>query len=595
MSYFQHNQSVLEERFPHVAMKMYEIQQQEAQAVNNFLIEPIDKDHIWLEAVQGAVEHRKLILMYGFGQGFSLIDLLEMYPDRLVFVYEPDESSFLNSITQMDLQLLFRHPNFYGLAVGEAHRNVLFNKLCTYMDRELAFIALRHYLKDNIEVLTHLKKEFEHYSMVFDSNRATKHLFRRDWVRNSLYQISSMLSTPRLNDFIGALKGMTAVIVGSGPSLQQDIEWIEKMKPHALIIAAGSSIQALLKAGIQPHLSVLMDGGQINSTVFSAPESRQIPLFHTSSSYHEVTAAHESPIIHGIIKNDVLSQYIMGENGSDVIVLPTSTVVGTAIQVAAWLGAERIITMGQDLSFPDNKIYADGIEHVNDWYRNHTLKTAQHSVLNVHGTFNITNDNFLYMKDGLEKLITTFTNIEFINCTCNGAAIKGTRYVPVEEMFTLIQHGLMEEQAIPNLLTRKPYTVNPDKVARAHGKVELIFSDLKLVNDELVQLQRLIRKLEELSRTKPAKCQKSLELLEQKWGEIVTKEWFGPVLETLLPVEIGEFDRQLPSIVLERNLIEKSRLISTYLGEVVNRILEETHVLQEILQESSRRINTICL
>ncbi len=66
----------------------------------------------------------------------------------------------------------------------------------------------------------------------------------------------------------GAAENIPAVVVGSGPSLGMEIEALRRLKNHVCIIAAGSSIQALLKHGIEPDLIVAMDPSDKNYEVF---------------------------------------------------------------------------------------------------------------------------------------------------------------------------------------------------------------------------------------------------------------------------------------------------------------------------------------
>jgi hypothetical protein len=53
----------------------------------------------------------------------------------------------------------------------------------------------------------------------------------------------------------------TAVVVGSGPSLDAQLSWISDNRDHLTLFAAGSAIGALLRAGIIPDAAVFLERG----------------------------------------------------------------------------------------------------------------------------------------------------------------------------------------------------------------------------------------------------------------------------------------------------------------------------------------------
>lgn len=586
------NMEVLNQRFKHVAQKMLVIEPEIIQN-KNFIQESWDKDENWLEAVRGSVENLNIIFVYGFGQGLGIADLLEMYPNRWLFVYEPDEQAFLNSMSSYDFRELLNHPNLQWVSVGETQLNMLFYLVCSYMNQEMAFVALRHYLDNDMDVLRKVKEDFREYNITFDSNKQTQQFFQEDWIRNGLYQMASMFSTPSIEELQGEFKGKTAVIISSGPSLQGDIDWVTRLKPHALIIAAGSSIQALVKNDIRPHLTVVMDGGVINNKVFEDPRTLESPLLHTSSAYHEISARKSNHLIHSVMKNDAASQYFMELSEEEIIISSTPTVAGTAMQTAIRLGATRIIMMGQDLSFPGNKYYADGVSHINIEQAKSDVETAQIQVLNVNGTYNTTNQNFMFMKDSLEDLVTAFADIEFINTTRNGASIEGTTWMPIEKAYDIVENEKIDQECIIKMSDQTNYEIDVEKVTKVKNKIKATIDDFDMMKNEIKDIQKLLNKVQELSRTKPVKCQRMMESIEIAWGKLVHREWFDPILETVLPVSIKLFDQQLPIIVNEKNLIVKSDLIHKHLGKVLKDINEKTPSLIELFTESIRRIDKI--
>lgn len=589
MSQLQINHTILEQRFPHVATQINSLPNEDLSIP--LFTEPFERDTAWLNAVQGAIGNGKILFVYGFERGLSIVDLLELYPNHWLFVYEPDERLFRKAVTEYDLSLLLGHSNLYWLSVGDSQLDMMFHMLSSYMMEDLVFIALRKYLTDDMSTLREVKEKFQEYRQSFLVDKHTENRFREEWTRNFLYHLSDVLYTPSIERLFHAFEGATVIVVSSGPSLQEDIEWLKKLRPHALIISAGSSIQALIKHGIHPHLAVIMDGHSVNKKIFASSETREQPLLFTSSSYYEISDQNCAGKIHSIMKSDAVSQYFFGLSKEELFISPTETVAGTAIQAAAYLGAKRIILAGQDLSFPDNKFYADGIEHFAAETTDKIVQEAPKKVLNVKGTYNTTDESFSLMKDGVENLIKALPRIEFINSTRNGAVIEGAPYEPMEEMYKLLAPESVDHNAIADLINKINIAADMNKVQDVRDKLIATLGDLSNVRSEIAAIHKLMKKIREFSRTKPAKAQSMVESIEQMWGLIANREWFSPIFESIMPIEIARFDQVLPVIVTEHQLTRKSDLIYEHLGKLLQDITAQIPILEEMFSESIRRLD----
>ncbi|APQ61494.1 hypothetical protein VK72_23905 [Paenibacillus polymyxa] len=589
LSQLQINHTILEQRFPHVATQINSLPNEDLSIP--LFTEPFERDTAWLNAVQGAIGNGKILFVYGFERGLSIVDLLELYPNHWLFVYEPDERLFRKAVTEYDLSLLLGYSNLYWLSVGDSQLDMMFHMLSSYMMEDLVFIALRKYLTDDMSTLREVKEKFQEYRQSFLVDKHTENRFREEWTRNFLYHLSDVLYTPSIERLFHAFEGATVIVVSSGPSLQEDIEWLKKLRPHALIISAGSSIQALIKHGIHPHLAVIMDGHSVNKKIFASSETREQPLLFTSSSYYEISDQNCAGKIHSIMKSDAVSQYFFGLSKEELFISPTETVAGTAIQAAAYLGAKRIILAGQDLSFPDNKFYADGIEHFAAETTDKIVQEAPKKVLNVKGTYNITDESFSLMKDGVENLIKALPRIEFINSTRNGAVIEGAPYEPMEEMYKLLAPESVDHDAIADLINKINIAADMNKVQDVRDKLIATLGDLSNVRSEIAAIHKLMKKIREFSRTKPAKAQSMVESIEQMWGVIANRDWFSPIFESIMPIEIARFDQVLPVIVTEHQLTRKSDLIYEHLGKLLQDITAQIPILEEMFSESIRRLD----
>ncbi len=589
----QANGLVLEQRFPHIISKLNN--KKELTDIDNMnRLELLDRDEVWIQAVDQLIGNARIVFVYGFGMGLSIADLLELYPDRWFFVFEPNEKTFNELMEKYDFSELLNHPQLYYLAVGKSQLNGLFDLLCTYMQEKLVFIAQRAYLEKDMEMLRNIKSDFEKfYRETYSQNKYIENRFRTEWTRNFLNHLPDVLTTPSIEQLNFKMEGCTALIVSSGPSLNEDIEWIRRLKPHVLIIAAGSSIQALIKQGIQPHLCVIMDGHPVNNKIFTSVEALESPLLFTSSSYYEISDRKVNGKILSIMRNDRVTQYFFGLDSSQLLLLPAPTVAGTAIQAAACLGARKILLAGQDLSYPGNQLYSKGIAHFTEAELANATSRATREVLNVKGSFNTTDEGFLVMKASIEELITPLSQIEFINTSRNGAVIEGAPFQPIDELYDTLTSELVKPDIINSLIDKYYESPKSEQIELLRSKLVFVNDDLLKVKEEIRRARRLIHNLTQISREKPAKGIKMYGEIETLWENIANREWFSPLIECLMPLELAKFDNELPSIYHEQRLVQKSDLLAKHLGELLDKLNEQLPELSEMLQEALLRVEKL--
>ncbi|MMZ55318.1 hypothetical protein D1872_171640 [compost metagenome] len=195
------------------------------------------------------------------------------------------------------------------------------------------------------------------------------------------------------------------------------------------------------------------------------------------------------------------------------------------------------------------------------------------------------------MKDGLENLITALPRIEFVNSSRNGAVIEGAPFNPMEEMYKLLASESVHPDAITDLINEKNVAVDMNKVQDVRDKLIATREDLSNVRSEIAAIHKLMNKLREFSRTKPAKAQNMMESIEQMWGLIANRNWFSPIFESIMPIEIARFDQVLPVIVTEHQLTRKSDLIYEHLGKLLQDITTQIPILEEMFSESICRLD----
>ena len=125
-------------------------------------------------------------------------------------------------------------------------------------------------------------------------NLGTIAVFSKIWQKNLLYNLYESWKSLPFQVFKNRFT-CPVIIAASGPSLTKQLDYLRmvKEKQSALIIAAGSTINPLLKAGIKPHLIVSIDGGEANWMHFKNINYDDIPLFYSLAVHKDIPKNHK--------------------------------------------------------------------------------------------------------------------------------------------------------------------------------------------------------------------------------------------------------------------------------------------------------------
>lgn len=590
MDNYNKNISVIRERFYEDFSKELLLTLQGDVEIGSMMIqEHIEYDAQWMQAVELSVQNIGIIFVYGFGQGIGISDLIEKYPDRFFVVYEPNELSFQYAMKQYDLTPILEWSRLLWLSVGEKQLNLMFSRLSTHIQEELAFVPLRYYLENEIEELQQTREKFMNHYAAFVTNHNTREHFKKLWFENTLYNISEFSKYPEIYDLENRFSGETAVIVASGPSLQEDLERLKKIKNHAIVIASGSSIQFFQKNQIKPHLVTLLDGNEINDQIFSSEIASQTPLMVATRGYQGVVNKREKRVVYSLLNHDSVTPYVLGLDTNRKYLHSTTTVVGTAIQTAIILGAKRIVLFGQDLSFHNGSYYAPGVNHTAGEVSSSEHPEKKLKVKNVKGGYNETTLSLMLMKDDIEKLIELFHDVEFVNTTAHGAEIAGAAWVSAQDIYEkLARERTLSEDFLESFLDQS--SASPlIQLPKFEAKLEFLIDALQVAKEEAIQIKKLLNKGRDQSRIKPVKAWDLLGKVEERWSGLTNLEWFDVIFEAFIPVAMMEFDRILPIIVNEQDVRKKSDLMHEHLGSLLTAMVSSIPESIEIMTEAIRR------
>ena len=189
------------------------------------------------------------------------------------------------------------------------------------------------------------------------------------YLTNFMHNMDYVKRGLALKDFVNVLGGKPAIIIGVGPSLNDDIALIKEYQDDVVIFACDAAIPVLEKNGITPHVVVVAD-----------PSDRQIPNFtgRDCSGFLTVMPSIVHPMVfHESRKADCKVAWYNIEQDDSLIchlipivtgmkggLVPGVLTTGMAMQVAMFMGCYPLTFVGHDLGWYDvnGDGYATGVD-----------------------------------------------------------------------------------------------------------------------------------------------------------------------------------------------------------------------------------------
>ena len=183
-------------------------------------------------------------------------------------------------------------------------------------------------------------------------------------LQNVLMNADHYARSPGVGDLEGVCRGVPAVVVSAGPSLERNLHLLAEpgVRDRVVIIAAQTMLKPLLKGGIRPHFVCALDYHELSKRFYeglSAADVEGVTLVVEPKANPAILDAFPGAI--RCVKDGTLDA-ALGEDlaGEKAGVRPGATVAHLCAYLARHLGCDPLILIGQDLGFTDGQYYASG-------------------------------------------------------------------------------------------------------------------------------------------------------------------------------------------------------------------------------------------
>lgn len=391
----------------------------------------------WADGVE-EINFRGIVIMNGISNMMYAREMLKrLGKDNILVLFEPDPAILVKVIEETDVSdileddRVFIFANDINMTFFRQYFGILFeydrinySKILTLPNYGMLFpdeIGEFEELCEKELIAIHTDKNtYIHLGEEINDNHI-------DNIWSSIFSssIDELKKTIDKTD----IKGVPAIIVAAGPSLDKNIELVREAKGKALIVAVDSAIKAMMARDIIPDLLVTIDSHKPMS-LFEDERIEYIPLVICMQSRVEILQKHKGKMFMSANMSYIKSIY--RQLGTDLSVLSTGgSVANNAFSLVKFLGFKTIIFIGQDLAFTDNK------KHVKNAYTETAVGEDESEeyieIEDQNGDPILTFRNFKLYRDWFESEIRDNPDLHVINATEGGAKIHGTEIITFRE------------------------------------------------------------------------------------------------------------------------------------------------------------------
>ncbi len=379
----------------------------------------------------------------GFSDGQFIQKLLDVTaPSNMIYVYEPSLASFVCVLNKYDLTGVLSSPRVVICVEGINGNNIfdIIVSTVTYSNYRLIMMGVLPGYEAYAEAYGRIKSMLEYRVEMVQFEKLTDIELAKMVRRNQLMNypdVASQRSVNQLADRFAEIDktGIPAIIVSAGPSLDKNINELKKAGKKAFIIVVDTALKAVLRAGIEPDITVCIDPRK--ETVFFGHEKfKYIPAVFGTDITAEVIKKHKGNRFYaGNGEGDIFDSFRIKYRGSAYMTLPAGgSVANTAYSLAVALGFKTIILVGQDLAFTDGKGHTK--DAYDDEEKNKRDAEENRYVCEVEAIGGGTVKTEARMRSYIqwfENSIKSMPDIRVIDATEGGALIHGTTVMTLQK------------------------------------------------------------------------------------------------------------------------------------------------------------------
>jgi hypothetical protein len=439
----------------------------------------------------GPISTPTFLVVFGLGLGYHLEEVIRRTGVRWVIIVEPFLEFIGHSFAAIDWQAVFDRLDGAGGGIDFVTDLDPGNMVSAIMRR----VAARGTpFLDGAWVYTH-------YSLwAFGEARKRLHgAAEFAYVNRGFFEDEIVMMTNAVTNFASHPFSLLdagprrerpepAVIVGAGPSLDESIETLHRIRDRVVLFSAGTALRPLLRRGLTPDFHCELENGpQVHEVISEARKHGDLaPITLIASATVDPRVAPMFGDALFFFRDSVSSTCILrGDHAPISGAAPTCTNAATATAVA--LGFTRFVLFGTDCGMrPGVPDHAEGTIYrdIEKW-KQHTAQSTRYP-LEVEGNFGgIAMTNWIY--DASRRMLTDLIaayRLNVVNCS-DGALIAGA--TPRVPEALIVDGPVIDRRRVFAELKRSMKRFAPSEILRGRHLEELrdqareMYADLRLM------------------------------------------------------------------------------------------------------------------
>ncbi len=428
-----------------------------------------------------------VIFILGIGTGTACLEAVNKLGENrpLIVIIEPCTVLFSIALQTVDLTKLLTYKRL-SLHVGietSARDIVEFHKKTLPLGRTILFVhpypsALvgNYYRQWESELVHHIR-----------TVRDMWHTVRRSGNRmlmNSIANLNSLFSGTPMRLLRNRFKGVPAICVAAGPTLDEALPLLRQIK-GALIIACDSAVNPLMASGIQPHFVATADIYPTNIAKLKPYMEKlreTVLVFGVESNPENVRTYLGERRVGVTAYNKLVLNWLDTKLNFECKFSRMTSVTHLALSFAAALGADPLILVGVDLAFIHGHSHSAGSAFYHHKDVKRLIEVPGVGQTTVHAPEQLVTDRII-----LEEIISQL-NCRVISTSLKGALINGVEIKSLQEVMDTVIHT--EKDLTPHFDSIQWHTAATDETVT--GELSRLIAEFQMFKDGCLQQADLI-------------------------------------------------------------------------------------------------------
>ena len=257
-----------------------------------------------------------------------------------------------------------------------------------------------------------------------------------EWLSNLCHNFKYVLECADLTRLVTPFKGVPALVLGAGPSLDSSLKTLAASKPKALMIGAASVIGPMASLGLAPDVAVALEAKDESRQFIASDYGRTLLAAATSGNpNHFSNWPGNKALFH-------LQPWAAKLSGGGLGLPNGGHVTSAAFSLAILWGCDPIILVGQDLAYSGGRIHAKNRPGGEDEERPQVMQVPA-----INGGFIETSPVFMsyinWYQETAAYLAGRGKGPRVINATAQGAYLSGFEHIHLSQAL-----GLLPDQEI---------------------------------------------------------------------------------------------------------------------------------------------------